>query len=122
MKLQVLLEKGHWLAVGVSVVAAVGHAVQSAVGDAVGICSGVPNGSAVGPVKLVNEVGVPVDEVGVSVDKVGATIDDKVGTAAVGKLQKRCQNIGFGIYYNMFHSILWNYHPLTSECNSHMSV
>ena len=79
MKLQVLLEKGHWLAVGGSVVAAVGHAVQSAVGDAVGICSGVPNGSAVGPIKL-------VDEVGVSVDKVAATIDDKVGTAAVGKL------------------------------------
>jgi len=62
MKLQVLLEKGHWLAVGVSVVAAVGHAVQSAIGDAVGICSGLPNGSAVGPIKLVDEVGVSVDK------------------------------------------------------------
>ena len=96
-------------------VAAVGHAVQSAIGDAVGICSGVPNGSAVGPIKL-------DDKVGVSVDKVAATIDDKVGTAAVGKLQKRCPNIGFGIYYNMLHLILWNYCLLTFEHNSHMSV
>ncbi len=100
MKLQVLLEKGHWLAVGGSVVAAVGHAVQSAVGDAVGICSGVPNGSAVGPIKL-------VDEVGVSVDKVAATIDDKVGTAAVGKRVKKMSK------YRLWH--IFQYAPLSFD-------
>jgi len=42
----------------------------------------VPIGSTVGPIRL-------VDEVGILVNKVGATIGNKVGTAVVGKTAKK---------------------------------
>jgi len=76
---------------------------------------GVPLGSAAGPIRLVNKVGVLVN-------KVGATIGNKVGTVVAGKLWKGCPKTGFGIGCNMLNLILWNYHFLSFECNSHISM